>query len=83
MKTINPSSPYEHFLAWNVVFNTALFDFIETFFGQRSLYYLIFAGSLWYITGLYEIFFVMTSYVHYMRYGFTMLIYYVIILDVL
>jgi hypothetical protein len=30
LKTINPSTLYEHFLAWNVVFNTALFDFIET-----------------------------------------------------
>ena len=68
LKTINPSTPYEHFLAWQVVFTTALFDFIETFFGQRSLFYLMLAGSLWYITGLYEVFFVMTSFVHYIRY---------------
>ena len=68
LKTINPSTLYEHFLAWNVVFNTALFDFIETFFGQRSLYYLIFAASLWYVTGCYEVFFALTSFVHYFRY---------------
>jgi len=68
LKTINPVTPYEHFLAWNVVFNTALFDFIETFLGQRSVFYIVFAGTLWYITGLYEIFFVMTSFVHYIRY---------------
>lgn len=30
LKTINPSSYYEHFLAWNVNFNTVLFDCIET-----------------------------------------------------
>lgn len=67
LKTINPSTPYEHFLAWNVTANTALFDFIETCFGFRSLYYLAFAGMLWYITGSYEIFFIMTSFVHYFR----------------
>ena len=30
LKTINPRSMYEHFLAWNVNFNTILFDKIET-----------------------------------------------------
>lgn len=30
LKTINPHSLYEHFLAWNVNFNTILFDRIET-----------------------------------------------------
>lgn len=31
LKTIRPTTPYEHFLAWNVVANTALFDAIETY----------------------------------------------------
>lgn len=30
LRTINPTTLYERFLAWNVVFQTALFDFIET-----------------------------------------------------
>ncbi len=30
LKTINPASLYEHFLAWSVNFNTILFDRIET-----------------------------------------------------
>jgi hypothetical protein len=30
LKTINPSSLYEHFLAWNVNVNTFLFDRMET-----------------------------------------------------
>lgn len=30
LRTINPQTPYEHFLAWNVVFNTNLFTMIET-----------------------------------------------------
>lgn len=30
LKTLNPVSLYEHFLAWNVNFNTVLFDHIET-----------------------------------------------------
>lgn len=38
------------------------------FFGQRSLYYLVFAGALWYVTGKYEVFFALTSFVHYFRY---------------
>lgn len=32
------------------------------------MFYILFAASLWYITGLYEVFFVMTSFVHYFRY---------------
>jgi hypothetical protein len=38
------------------------------FFGQRSLYYLLFAASVWYVTGSYEVFFALTSFVHYFRY---------------
>lgn len=30
LKTINPKTTWEHFLAWNVVFNTILFNGIET-----------------------------------------------------
>ena len=30
LKTINPQSPYEHFLAWNVNFQTWLMDIVET-----------------------------------------------------
>lgn len=42
--------------------------FLCSFFGQRSLYYLLFAASLWYVTGSYEVFYVLTSFVHYFRY---------------
>jgi hypothetical protein len=30
LKTINPVTPYERFLAWNVVFNTTFFNNLET-----------------------------------------------------
>ena len=30
LKTIDPKTPYEHFLAWNVVTNTTVFNNIET-----------------------------------------------------
>lgn len=30
LKTIKPSTMLEHFLAWNVIVNTDLFDWIET-----------------------------------------------------
>ena len=30
LKTINPTTPYEHFLAWNVTFSTNIFNWIET-----------------------------------------------------
>lgn len=36
--------------------------------GQRNLVYLICMLALWYVTGIYEIFFAFTSYVHYFRY---------------
>jgi len=68
LKTINPATLYEHFLAWNVNVNTILFDRIETLLGQRNLVYLIFMLALWWVTGIYEIFFAFTSYVHYFRY---------------
>jgi len=68
LKTINPSSYYEHFLAWNVNFNTVLFDCIETYIGQRNLIYIFFVLALWRATGVYEVFFALTSFVHYFRY---------------
>jgi len=68
LKTIAPSSLYEHFLAWNVNFNTFLFDRIETLLGLRNVVYVLSVCALWYATGLYEIFFALTSFVHYFRY---------------
>ena len=68
LKTIKPSSAVEHFLAWNVTFNTDLFNGIEMYFGQRNVLYLSLVGALWYVTGYYEAFFALTSFVHYIRY---------------
>jgi len=68
LKTINPQSLYEHFLAWNVVVNTTLFNNLETYIGQRNVLYLICVAAVWYITGRYEIFFAATSFIHYFRY---------------
>lgn len=68
LKTIKPSSLYEHFLAWNVVFNTSLFNNVETFIGQRNLVYLLLAAIASYITGNHFLFFMMTSFIHYVRY---------------
>lgn len=68
LKTIKPSSLYEHFLAWNVNFNTFLFDRIETLLGLRNLAYITFVLGLWRATGVYEVFFALTSFVHYFRY---------------
>lgn len=68
LKTINPTSLYEHFLAWNVNSNTVFFESIENFFGMRNILYVLFAASLWWATNTYEVFLVMTSYVHYIRY---------------
>lgn len=68
LKTIAPQTLYEHFLAWNVNFNTFLFDRIETLLGLRNLAYLFFVSVLWQVTGVYEVFFVLTSFVHYFRY---------------
>lgn len=68
LKTIAPTSLYEHFLAWNVNFNTFLFDRIETLLGLRNLAYVISVLALWRATGMYEVFFALTSFVHYFRY---------------
>jgi len=68
LKTIDPQTLYEHFLAWNVVVNTTLFNNIEMFVGQRNVLYLLFALALWAVTGQYLVFLAMTSFVHYLRY---------------
>lgn len=68
LKTIKPDTFYEHFLAWNVNFNTFLFDRIETLVGLRNVCYLLFVWGLWRATGIYEVFFALTSFIHYFRY---------------
>jgi len=68
LKTIAPNTLYEHFLAWNVNSVTLLFDWIETNVGLRNVIYLLFLGALWYCSGSYTIFFILTSFVHYLRY---------------
>eukprot|EP00596_Hydrurales_sp_CCMP1899_P008289 CAMPEP_0119042208 /NCGR_PEP_ID=MMETSP1177-20130426/14444_1 /TAXON_ID=2985 /ORGANISM="Ochromonas sp, Strain CCMP1899" /LENGTH=666 /DNA_ID=CAMNT_0007008827 /DNA_START=246 /DNA_END=2246 /DNA_ORIENTATION=- len=68
LKTIKPTNSLEHFLAWNVTVNTDLFNGLEQYFGQRNLLYLSLVGALWYATGCYEVFFALTSFVHYCRY---------------
>lgn len=68
LKTIDPQTPYEHFLAWQVNLNTYFLDRIETLVGQRNMLYLMLVVGLWYSTGVYEVFFALTSFVHYFRY---------------
>jgi hypothetical protein len=68
LKTINPQNLYEHFLAWQVVMNTSLFNNIETFIGQRNIVYLLFAACVSFIVGDYNAFLALTSFVHYLRY---------------
>ena len=68
LKTINPKTLYEHFLAWNVIVNTSLFNNIETFIGERNVVYLILATAITYITSNSFCFLIMTSFVHYFRY---------------
>ena len=67
LKTINPSTLYEHFLAWNVIVNTSVFNNVETFIGQRNVIYLTLAFCVSYITGNYFLFLALTSFVHYIR----------------
>jgi len=68
LKTINPQNAYEHFLAWNVNWQTAMLDRIETLMGQRNVLYLLLILGVWHATGVYEVFFALTSFVHYFRY---------------
>ena len=39
-----------------------------SYIGQRNLIYLFFVFALWKATGMYEVFFALTSFVHYFRY---------------
>lgn len=68
LKTINPQTLYEHFLAWNVNSQTVAYDRLETLLGLRNLFYLAMITTVAYITNCYEVFLVCTSYVHYFRY---------------
>ena len=43
------------------------FILFHSLLGQRNVLYLLFMLALWYVTGMYEIFFAFTSYVHYFR----------------
>jgi len=36
--------------------------------GLRNVCYLIFVAGIWYATGVYEVFFALTSFIHYFRY---------------
>lgn len=87
LKTLNPKSLYEHFLAWNVVVNTAIFNNFERFvknilkiysgydseilhfryIGTRNVLFLASALIASWVTGDYEIFLYLTSFVHYFR----------------
>lgn len=68
LTTIDPTTTYQHFLAWNVNSQTVAFNALETYVGLRSLFYVSMAAAIWYFTGVYEVFFALTSYVHYFRY---------------
>lgn len=45
-----------------------LISYSYRYVGQRNIVYIIFIATLWWITGVYEVFFALTSYVHYFRY---------------
>ncbi|CAM9634159.1 unnamed protein product, partial [Ectocarpus fasciculatus] len=68
LKTLNPKSTYERFLAWNVVVNTSVYNSLEMYIGTRNLLYLASVFSMAWMTGEYRVFLFMTSYVHYIRY---------------
>jgi hypothetical protein len=68
LKTINPTTIVEHFMAWNVVVNTALFNSLETYVGQRNVVFLLFSAIMWWVTERYEFFLLPTSIMHYFRY---------------
>lgn len=42
--------------------------YIFRYVGQRNLIYILFVLALWKATGVYEVFFALTSFVHYFRY---------------
>lgn len=68
LKTLNPATLYEHFLAWQVNLNTLIFDRVETLLGQRNILYVMLVLAVSYVTSSYELFFALTSFVHYFRY---------------
>jgi hypothetical protein len=68
LKTINPNSVYEHFLAWNVVTNTTVYNSIEKYIGIRNILYLAYVSAMWWATNSYFVFFGLTSFAHYIRY---------------
>lgn len=68
LKTINPQTLWEHFLASQVILQTWVFNTTETLIGQKNLVYIGMLLVLWRITGRYEVFLVCTSFVHYCRY---------------
>ncbi len=68
LKTINPQTAYERFLAWQVNFQTWLFDRIETLIGQKNIFFLTFLVTVAFITKSYNFFLFSTSFVHYFRY---------------
>lgn len=68
LKTINPQTLYEHFLAWNVVINTTIFNGMETFIGMKNLMFLASVAAVSWMAGEYKIFLYSTSYIHYIRY---------------
>mmetsp|Transcript_32048 Transcript_32048/g.76469 ORF Transcript_32048/g.76469 Transcript_32048/m.76469 type:complete len:661 (-) Transcript_32048:250-2232(-) len=66
--TIKPKNLFQRLMGMQVVIGTILFNAFEEHVGQRNLLYLIVSAALWYVTGSYKVFLVMTSYVHYLRY---------------
>ena len=44
-----------------------IYVYMCRFLGMRNILYLTFAASLWWATGVYATFLVLTSYVHYFR----------------
>jgi len=66
--TMHPKTAWDRVLAFNVVFNTHLFNTVETWIGLRNVVFLVFCFTLWYCTGCYEWFLWITSFVHYPRY---------------
>lgn len=68
LATIKPTNLYEHGLAMNVNLQTYIFDRLETLLGIRNVGYFAFVFALYYVTGYYSLFYVLTSYVHYIRY---------------
>jgi hypothetical protein len=61
----------EHNCNPNPLFYSTPLRCTDRYFGQRNLIYLSLVGALWYVTGSYEMFFALTSFVHYCRYAAT------------